>query len=417
MTNVLVISQQSLSAKPIFKQDKSILEMCRILKEENNIKILYLHENLYDKENVEEKESDIATEKLDIEQVCISNMMEKNLFRKNLIEFITKNEIKTIVLTSYYMAKLVIPYIEKMLKDINIICDFRLSKISYILQQIYTEKNMSELSNTRRLYKNLKIEFLQAMAILRSIDYMILDEKSDLEFFKNEKITNIIKIDDINKYISKKNEIKDVSIDDSKSIYISINKNNYVSKENVINVKENEYIVIENKKSKVIDNINKIIYSNKTSKFVAIFVNRANILPNTFQLLIKYLCSNDKLAMCAPLTMYSSDQVYFKEQFIKQRNNNFSNWEEANPLSFLDCIVIKKEFFDKIGFFDNKFITFECALYDFILRLYQIGAYYCVMKDIPIFKSANTKKQISLFEEDKIYLCAKWGEKNFDMGI
>ena len=32
----------------------------------------------------------------------------------------------------------------------------------------------------------------------------------------------------------------------------------------------------------------------------------------------------------------------------------------------------KKKFFNKVGLFDNKFKTFDYALFDFILKIYQI---------------------------------------------
>ena len=104
-------------------------------------------------------------------------------------------------------------------------------------------------------------------------------------------------------------------------------------------------------------------------------------------------------------------------QFENQRLNNFSNWNEDKPLAFSECVIIKKKFFHKIGLFDNKFKTIDYSLFDFILKLYQIKAYYCTMSDIFVFKSMNIPRQISLFKEDKNLLCKKWGESLFNMGI
>ena len=84
---------------------------------------------------------------------------------------------------------------------------------------------------------------------------------------------------------------------------------------------------------------------------------------------------------------------------------------------FSECVVIKKKFFSKIGLFDNRFKTFDYALFDFILRLYQIKAYYCLMNDITVFKPMNISRQITLFKEDKKFLCKKWGESIFNMVI
>ena len=86
-------------------------------------------------------------------------------------------------------------------------------------------------------------------------------------------------------------------------------------------------------------------------------------------------------------------------------------------MAFSECVIIKKSFFNKVGLFDNKFKTFDYALFDFILRLYQIKAYYCVMNDISVFKAMNITRQVSLFKEDKKFLCRKWGEYSFNMGI
>ena len=38
MSNILIVSQKELSLNPIFKQDKNVLEIYNVLKENNNVK-------------------------------------------------------------------------------------------------------------------------------------------------------------------------------------------------------------------------------------------------------------------------------------------------------------------------------------------------------------------------------------------
>lgn len=410
MANILIVSQQSLMSNTTFRQDKNLLEMCDTLKENNIIKILYLHKSLgIEEENIKNDNKDI-----NIEQVCIYDLIKKSLLKRFLVEFLEKNKIESIVFMSYHMAKLIMPYIEDIIHKFNIICDFRFSRLSYILQQNQMEKEKA-YGRYSRIYKMFKIVFLQSIAVFKNLDYIILDEDCDLELLHKENIKNIISINTINDYINKKIKTNLV-VDSSEILQISINKTNFKPEKSIRNKGNNEYVVDEYKGSSLIDDINKIIHENKF-KFVCIFNIKMNIPKKSINLLAKCLEFNDKLAMCSPLTVYSEDRSFFKEQFENQRNNNFANWEEASPLLFSNCIVFKREIFNKVGFFDNRFKTFEYALYDFILRLYQINAYYCVMKDISIFKYTNIKQQLSLFTKDKIYLCDKWGEDSFSMGI
>lgn len=409
MANILIVSQQSMVSKTTFRQDKNLLEIYDTLKENNNIKILYFHKSL----SIEEENTNDNKE-TNVEQICIYDLINRSLLKKFLVEFLEKNKIENIVFMSYHMAKLIMPYIEDIIHKFNIICDFRFSRLSYILQQNQLEKEKT-YSNYSRIYKMFKIIFLQSIAVFKNLDYIILDENCDLELLHKENIKNIISIKSINDYINKKVKTNSV-VDSSQILHISINKTNFKLENNIRCKGNNEYFIDEYKDSNLIDDINKIIYENKF-KFVCISNSKMNIPIKSITLLAKYLGFNDKLAMCSPLTIYSQDRSFFKEQFENQRNNNFANWEEANPLMFSNCIVFKREFFNKVGFFDNKFKTFEYALYDFILRLYQIKAYYCVMKDISIFKYTNIKQQLSLFTKDKVYLCDKWGEHSFSMGI
>ena len=411
MANILIVSQQSLVAKTIFRQEKNVLEIYDKLKDNNNIKLLYLHKSLG-----LEKEENLANEnkETDIEQFCIYDLIRNGLLKNFLAEFLEKNKIESIVFMSYHMAKLVIPYIEDIIYKFNIICDFRFSRFSYILQQSKIEKEKT-YSNYSRIYKMFKIVFLQSIAVFKNVDYIILDENCDLELLYKENIKNIISPNSVNDYINKTTKIKSI-VDLSQTLLISINKTNFRLENNIRKKGNNEYFVDEHKDSNLINDINKIIYENKF-KFVCICENKMSIPNKSIALLTKYLDCNDKLALCSPLTIYSGENSFFKEEFENQRYNNFANWEEANPLMFSNCIVIKRDFFNKIGFFDNRFKTLKYALYDFILRLYQINAYYCVMKDVSIFKYANIKQSISLFEKDKVYLCDKWGEKAFSMGL
>ena len=131
---------------------------------------------------------------------------------------------------------------------------------------------------------------------------------------------------------------------------------------------------------------------------------------DSIDLIVKNLSCNDNLSLASPLIQFFRYPNQFKYQFENQRSNNFSNWIETSPLSYSDFVVIKRKYFSKIGHFDYRFKTLDYAIFDFVLRLYQINSYYCTMKDIVVFKSANVSKNISLFKQDKLYLYKKWDE-------
>ncbi len=427
MANILIVGQKELISAPIFKQDKNMLALYNSLKDTNNVEILFLHKDMKLSNKTDEESPDAkqenkkqSEEAIKVKQFCIRDMMKNRLFKKNLNNFINEHKIEVIIFMSNQMAKLVMPYIENLLPKLNVICDLRLTNVSYFLQQYKYEKEKDE-SNFHRIYKDFKIHFIQLIPILKYTDTIILDEDADISLLKDQNVKNIILVDKVKDYIKKDNNIIKDKEKEYTFVELVVNRNNYSSnmpsKNNIqLVATSNRYIINETKNFNLIDDINSIIKSSK-SQYIIIHNDKTEVLPNTLNLLMKYLSFNDNHALSSPIVYYSRERNNLKTQFENQRFNNFSNWEEAKPLSFSEFVVIKKRFFNKVGLFDNKFKTFDYALFDFILRLYQIKAYYCVMNDIPVFKAMNVARQVSLFKEDKKFLCKKWGESLFDMGI
>lgn len=424
MANILIVSQKELIAAPIFKQDQNVLELYSSLKDTNNVEVLFLHKdmNLSDKKEtkkVDVKQENTAQQELvsNAKQFCIRDMMKKRLFKINLNNFIKEHKVETIIFMSNYMAKMIIPYIENLLGSLNVICDLRLTNMSSFLQQYQNEKEKDD-PNFKLLYKNFKIHFIQLLPILQYTDSIILDEDYDTCLLNNQKINNIISPKQVKDYIKTKNKTEDKTY---KIVEIIVNRNNYYSNinteyKNNVKIDTNKYFINETKSFNLIDDINNIIKNDK-SDYIVIHTNKIELLPNTLELLAKNMSFNDNLALAAPNVFYSREKNKLKTYFETQKVNNFSNWNEDKPLSFSECVIIKKKFFNKVGLFDNKFKTFDYALFDFILKLYQIKAYYCVMNDVSVFKPMNVLRQISLFKEDKKCLCRKWGESLFNMGI
>ena len=415
MANILIVGQKELLSKPTFEQDKNMLEIYNILAENNNIKVLYLHKNMLNNEENKNERNQFK----DLQQFCIKDMIRKNFLRENLGKFIKDFNIETIVFASFEQAKFVMPYIEKFFNELNIICDFRFSRLNSCLQDYKDAKELRRKKNLNLMYKGFRVSLLHALPILKLSDSIILDKESDIELLENENIKNIITVEQLKDFVNRKQKNGiNCKFGSFKSVDISISRNNYCSDVNFIESYKDDtkYNLNENKNINLIDSINYIIKNNTADCF---FIHSDKIIFNKkiLDLLISYSFVSDNIALASPNTLYSRDVSDFKSQFDNQRFGNFSFWEEASAISFSECVVIKKQFFHKIGFFDNKFKTFDYALFDFILRLYQIKAYCCFMHDISVFKPVKVKHQLSLMEQDKVYLCKKWGESNFNMAI
>ena len=423
MAKILIVGQKELVANPIFKQDQNMSYIYNSLKTDNEVSVLYVHKDvkLNEKTEQEEVKTDKKTVSSDVKQFCIRDMMKNKMFKKNINSFIQENKIETIIFMSSYMAKLIMPYIEDKIENLNVICDFRLTNISYFLQQYQYEKE-SEVPNLHRLYKGFKMHFIQMLPILKYTDAIILDEESgDQYLLKAQKVTNnIILPEQIKEYVKQKKRVKN-NKKEYNFVEIVINRNNYSSiiefESNIQSTETiNRYIINETNKFNLIDDINSII-KKCNAEYVVIYNDKIRILPNTINLLIKFLSFSDNHAICSPVVFFSRERNTLQTTFDNQRFNNFSNWNEDKPLSFSECVVIKKKFFNRLGLFDNGFKTLDYALFDFILKLYQIKAYYCVMNDISVFKPMNISRQISLYKEDKNFLCQKWEESSFNMEI
>ncbi|MFA7074978.1 MAG: hypothetical protein WC234_07335, partial [Endomicrobiaceae bacterium] len=318
------------------------------------------------------------------------------------------------------MAQLMMPYIDALSDKTNIIVDFRLSRIEYIMQQ-YQEEMQKSYANVNTIYKDLKINFLQSIAVFEKSDFCIFDKNDELVFLNKNGIKNIISTDMVPASLEKKHHEKKVK---RKTVEIVFNNNNFGSKADmpVLEViKENEkYIINGSKKSNFIDAVNDIIFKNNADYFC--FCNeKIKIMPDSCKMMSKYFYFNDNIALVAPSVIQAQglSMLQFQSYFEEQRYNNFTNWEECQPLLFSECFIVRKDFVKKIGYFDNRFETLNYALFDFIVRLYRIGAYFFVMRDVPVFKTSAVKHTVSLFKKDRNYLCSKWGEFdfNFETGI
>ncbi|MBR3628101.1 MAG: hypothetical protein IKN42_04550, partial [Elusimicrobia bacterium] len=238
MANILIVSQKELTATPIFKQDKNVLELYNILKIDNDVKILFVHKNTKLNTQTENEKNETKQEKdeqnkliFNVSQFCIRDMMKNKMFKTNINNFVKDYKIDTIIFMSEYMAKLVMPYIENMLENLNVLCDLRLTNISYLLQQYKYEKEKDE-PNFNILYKSFKINFIQLLPILKYTDNIILDEDSDTYLLKSKEINNIISPKQVKDFIKTKNNLK---TEEKKytSVEIIISRNNYFSNINI----------------------------------------------------------------------------------------------------------------------------------------------------------------------------------------
>lgn len=410
MKKILVVSQKELVEKPIFRQDKNLNYIFDLLSKENEVTLLYLHKNINidDEGNNENKEQKY----INVNKICIRDLMSKNMLQKNLKELINKNGYEEIVFMSYGLAQFVIPYIENELDNMIVVVDYRLSNLSYLLQQ-YKEETQKIYHNFQGIYKQFRLNFLQSMIIFQKGDYFIFDkEETDTYLLEKEKVENIISVEDIKNISAKKKR----NIKEQKVVEIEINSDNFAAKMplNINEINENKFIVLESKYFNLTNTINNIIFKTEAEYFF-IYRSKIDILPDTKKILTEYLSYNKNLAVVSPLLMYSRDntEIQRKNLFDIQRKGNYSNWEKTAPLQLADCFIIKKSFLKKYGYFDNKYKTIDYALFDFLMRIYQKRDYYCVAKDVVAFRLSNLTKRLDMFKEDKQYLCYKWGEDNF----
>lgn len=412
MKKVLVVSQKDVIENPVFRQDKQLKEILSILsKNDTDISLLYLNKELKSEEN---SEPDSATNV--IKKTYLRDMIKKDLLSKNLIEFIRQGDFETIIFASFSMAQFVFPHIKEICSEINIIVDFRLSQLEYILQKHKTETS-KKYQNLYLLNKSFKIYFFQAISVFNMSDANIFGEDIELDLLKKEKIKNIIDVTDICNQLKKENKRRDFKIET-----ICMNSDNFASRTTVMQMqtakKDRINYVNFSQNTKVIDVINNIILK-ANSNFIFFYNSKMKIFSPTSSELAEYLAFNDNVGVVSPITSYVQGHTDKKLEmaFEEQRNNNFANSEETYPSLFADCFMINKDFFKKFGYFDSKFKTINFALFDFLMKLYQNKIYFFTIKDIAVFKALSVKQPLSLVKKDREYLCKKWGELSFDFSL
>lgn len=408
MKKILVVSQKDVIENPVFRQDKQLIEILNILTKNNSdISLLFLN-----KEIKSDKNAEIQTN--NIKKTCLRDMIKKDLLSNNLLEYIKQGDFDTIIFASYSMAQFILPRIKEICSKINIIVDFRLSQLDYILQK-YKAETSKKYQNLYLLNKSFKIYFFQAISVFNMSDANIFGGDIELDLLKKEKVKNIIDVSDICNPLTK----QDTNFN-SKIETICINSDNFASRATISQKIKKDGINYVNfsKTGNLIDEINNIILKTN-SKFIFIYNSKLKIFPQTSGELAKYLAFNDNIGVVAPVTSYVQGNTDKKLEvaFEEQRNNNFANSEESNPVLFSDCFIVSKDFFKKFGYFDSKFKTINFALFDFLMKLYQNKVYFFTVKDIAVFKALSVKQPVSMFKKDKEYLCGKWGELSFDFSL
>lgn len=411
MKKVLVVSQKDIIENPVFRQDKQLIEILDILDKNGcDVSLLYLN-----KEFKSDKDKESGSEYAGpVKKNYLRDMIKKDLLTENLNNFVKTEGFETIIFASYNMAQFILPRIKDTISNINIIVDFRLSQLEYILQK-YKFETSKKYQNLYLLDKSFKIYFFQAISVFNMSDANIFNEDIEIDLLKKEDVKNIIAVADICNPLKKGSKKQDYKIET-----ICINGDNFASKMAVTkNIKKDGiHYVYFSKNSNLIDEINNII-SKSDSKFIFFYNSKLKIFPETSNELVKYLAFNDNIGVVSPVTSYVQGNTGKKLEiaFEEQRNNNFANSEESYPSFFSECFIVNKNYFKKVGYFDAKFKTLNFALFDFLMKLYQHKIYFFTVKDIAVFKALSVKQPISLLKKDREYLCSKWGEFGFDFSL
>jgi len=410
MRKILVVSQKDIMKNPVFRQDKQLKEILTILSDDKcDVSLMYLN-----KEFKSESESSEDSSDFKIKKIYLRDMIKRDLLTKNLTDLVLKEKFETIIFTSYNMAQFVLPRIKDICGDINIIVDFRLSQLDYILQKHKLEIG-KKYQNLYFFSKSFKIHFFQAISVLRISDANIFSEDIELDLLNKENVENIIKVSEITQSFPKRIQKNKFSVEN-----ICINGDNFAAGAPLAkSIKKNGINCVNfSKNSNLIDEINDIISKTK-SQFIFIYNSKLKIFPKTADELSKYLSFNDNIGIVSPVTSYAQGTTNKKLEvaFEEQSNNNFANSEETHPAFFSECFMVNKNFFKKFGYFDRRFKTIDYALFDFIMRLYQNKVYFFTVKDIAVFKAISVKQPVSLFKKDIEILHSKWGECKFDFSL
>ena len=269
MNNILLVSHKEINLNPVFRQEQNVLELYNILKDNNNTEILYLHK-IFDSNK--DEENSISN----IKQFSIRDIITKDLNGKQVKNFLKEHNINTIIFTSYHVAKIIMPYIESVIFDLNIICDFRLSNISYTLKE-YKEEKDKDSYRLKEIKKDFKQQLIKLFVVFKYTDYIILDDYEDIEMLNDDNIKNkVITINNINDFINVKSTKKKIYYTVTN---IVINKNNFLSNSisgNIKKTRDDEYIINNTKNLELINSLNEIIMNTKSDCF-CIYNDKINI--------------------------------------------------------------------------------------------------------------------------------------------
>ena len=411
MKKVLVVSQKDIIENPVFRQDKQLIEILDILDKNGcDVSLLYLNKE-FKSDTDKESGSEYAGP---VKKNYLRDMIKKDLLTENLNNFIKTEGFETIIFASYNMAQFILPRIKEIILTINVIVDFRLSQLEYILQK-YNVEISKKYQNLYLLDKSFKVYFFQAISVFNMSDANIFNEDIEINLLKKEDVKNIIDITDICNPLKKESKKQDCKIET-----ICINGDNFASKMAVTkNIKKDGiHYVCFSKNSNLIDEINNI-KTKSDSKFIFLYNSKLKIFSETSNELVKYLSFNDNIGVVSPVTSYVQGNIgkQLEIAFEEQRNNNFANSEETYPTFFSECFMVNKNYFKKVGYFDAKFKTLNFALFDFLMKLYQHKIYFFTVKDVAVFKALAIKQPVSLLKKDIEYLCSKWGEFSFDFSL
>ena len=407
MEKLLIISQKYPEADLSYRQDKSLIETIDKLKANFDVEYLYIHKSFDDGKK--------APYKFNVKTRDFFSLTENEFATKALAVLIKGNGFKNVFFTSIFVARAIIPLIDDVLSEVNIIVDSRLATSFDVLK---TRANADEQERDG-VNKEVLSFAIKEMAVLRCADSIVTENFEQTEFMQkyisSRKFVLYENLQAEKSFTSKQKKEKTITlgkvvIDTSNSADI-LSENLHLEKSESLG--ENiSFNTVKIPNTNTIRNINEVIKKSKED-FIIFCYDKIVMHQRACETMLEALHLNSKMAAVIPVITDLNFNLSSHEASAKRHSlGAFGNWHEPN-FSKASCVAINRNIMLKIGIFDEKFKTLDYAFFDFAMRAYQAGYLVLHLPDALVYKTSLIAPNLPKEKQDKAATTVKWNDYNF----
>jgi hypothetical protein len=150
-------------------------------------------------------------------------------------------------------------------------------------------------------------------------------------------------------------------------------------------------------------------------KDYGLIIAGTNVLAdNALEAMVACIRVHPSIGFASPAFLFQAEgmEPALMEKFYRKNvSSRYRDWVDIRGLAST-CFLVKRQLVEQIGLLDERFLTLECALFDYYLKAFQVGCRSIRLNDIIVFSLCPEREVLDGYpHQDRILLYDKWGEQ------